>query len=83
MGTGCRAAACVTSWPQKLLFCSFLFADKCVAGYSLVAFRKGSFRARLYSVALDPAKQGRGLGRFLLGASEQAASARGALVMAS
>jgi ribosomal-protein-alanine N-acetyltransferase len=58
-----------------------LVADKCVAGYSLVAFRKGSFRARLYSVALDPAKQGRGLGRFLLGASEQAASARGALVM--
>lgn len=49
-----------------------------VAGYSLVAMRKGSARARLYSIALDPAEHGRGLGRHLLGASERAAKARGA-----
>lgn len=52
-----------------------------VAGYSLVAFRKGSTRARLYSIALDPAFQGRGLGRALLGAAERAAEARGATSM--
>lgn len=52
-----------------------------IAGYSLIALRKGSRRARLYSLALDPAGHGRGLGRFLLGASERAAKARGALSM--
>lgn len=52
-----------------------------VIGYSLVSFRQGSPRARLFSIALDPAEQGRGLGRFLLGASERAAKARGAVAM--
>lgn len=52
-----------------------------VAGYSLVALRKGSARGRLYSLALDPSEHGRGLGRFLLGASERAAKARGATSM--
>lgn len=49
-----------------------------VAGYALIALRKGSRRARLYSIALDPAEQGHGLGRLLLGASERAARAHGA-----
>ncbi len=49
-----------------------------VLGYSLIAFRKGSKRARLYSIALAPSERGRGLGRFLLGASERAAKAHGA-----
>jgi len=52
-----------------------------VAGYSLVAFRKRSAYARLYSIALDPAEHRRGLGRLLLGASERAAKARGANAM--
>ena len=52
-----------------------------VAGYSLVAFRKGARRARLYSIALHPAQHGRGLGRLLLGASERAAKARGAVAL--
>ncbi len=52
-----------------------------VAGYSLMGFRKGSMRARLYSIALDRGEQGRGLGRFLLGASERAARAHGAAFM--
>jgi ribosomal protein S18 acetylase RimI-like enzyme len=52
-----------------------------VSGYSLIAFRKDSPRARLYSIALEPAEQRRGLGRLLLGASERAAMARGAIAM--
>jgi ribosomal-protein-alanine N-acetyltransferase len=52
-----------------------------VLGYSLIAFRKGSKRARLYSIALDPAEHGRGLGRFLLRSSENAATAHGAAFM--
>ncbi|VFU07544.1 GNAT family N-acetyltransferase [Methylocella tundrae] len=49
-----------------------------IRGYSLIGFRKGSLKARLYSIALDPAEHGRGLGRFLLHASERAAKAHGA-----
>jgi ribosomal protein S18 acetylase RimI-like enzyme len=56
------------------------FADR-VAGYSVVALRKRSLRARLYSIALAPPEHGRGLGRFLLHASEQAAIAHGARFM--
>ena len=52
-----------------------------VLGYSLIAFRKGSKRARLYSIALSPAEHGRGLGRFLLRSSENAARAHGAAFM--
>ncbi|PNG25861.1 GNAT family N-acetyltransferase [Methylocella silvestris] len=49
-----------------------------VVGYSLVGLRKGSLKARLYSIALDPKQHGRGLGRMLLRASERAAEAHGA-----
>jgi ribosomal protein S18 acetylase RimI-like enzyme len=52
-----------------------------VLGYSLIAFRKGSKRARLYSIALSPGEHGRGLGRFLLRSSENAARAHGAAFM--
>lgn len=58
-----------------------LAADGQVAGYSLVSFRQGSQRARLFSIALAPCEHGRGLGRLLLGASERAAKARGAIAM--
>jgi ribosomal protein S18 acetylase RimI-like enzyme len=52
-----------------------------VLGYSLIAFRRGSKRARLYSIALSPDEHGRGLGRFLLRSSENAAKAHGAAFM--
>lgn len=55
-----------------------LLARERIVGYSLVGVRKGSTRARLYTLALDPAAQGRGFGRALLGAAERAAKARGA-----
>jgi [ribosomal protein S18]-alanine N-acetyltransferase len=51
------------------------------AGYSLVAFRKGSQIARLYSIAVDPAFRGRNFGFALLKESERTAQARGATVM--
>ncbi|ACB94725.1 GNAT family N-acetyltransferase [Beijerinckia indica] len=52
--------------------------ERVLAGYSLVAFRKNSSVARLYSLAIAPEKSGRGLGGALLAASEKAARRRGA-----
>lgn len=52
-----------------------------VAGYSLIAFRKGSVIARLYSIAVDQAFRGRNLGQALLKASEKAARARSVTFM--
>lgn len=52
-----------------------------VAGYALVAFRKGSAIARLYSIAIAPDFRGRNLGRFLLKAGERTARQRGAGLM--
>jgi len=52
-----------------------------IAGYSLVAFRKDSALARLYSLAVAPQWNGKGLGRALLEASEKAARRRGATVL--
>jgi ribosomal-protein-alanine acetyltransferase len=52
-----------------------------VAGYALVAFRKGSAIARLYSIAIAPDFRGRNLGRLLLKAGERAARQRGAVIM--
>jgi ribosomal-protein-alanine acetyltransferase len=48
-----------------------------IAAYSLVAFRKGSKSARLYSIAVDPAFEGQGLGRALLKTCEKDARAHG------
>lgn len=58
-----------------------LTAQGAIVGYSLVGLRAGSTKARLYSIALDPAQKGRGLGRLLLRASERAASAHGATML--
>ncbi len=44
-----------------------------VLGYVVVTLREGSQQARIYSIAVDPAAQGRGLGRLLLTAAERAA----------
>lgn len=49
-----------------------------IAGYSLVAFRKGSAIARLYSIAIGEDFRGRSLGLALLKASEKVARDRGA-----
>jgi ribosomal protein S18 acetylase RimI-like enzyme len=47
-----------------------------VYGYSLVLFRKGSFVARLYSIAVADERRGTGLGRLLLADAERVAAAR-------
>ena len=49
-----------------------------VVGSALVLFRRDSPAARLYSIAVDGAARGLGLGAALLGASERRARARGA-----
>ena len=51
------------------------------AGYALVLFRPGSRTARLYSIALEPASGGRGIGPLLLAEAETIARRRGASVL--
>jgi ribosomal protein S18 acetylase RimI-like enzyme len=48
-----------------------------VVGYALIAFRKGSKKARLYSIASDPQHR-LGLGGPMLAACEEEATRRGA-----
>jgi ribosomal protein S18 acetylase RimI-like enzyme len=48
-----------------------------LAGYALVTWRQGGRRARLYSIAVDAGKSGRGVGRALLEAVEAQALAGG------
>jgi ribosomal protein S18 acetylase RimI-like enzyme len=48
-----------------------------LAGYALVLFRPNSSIARLYSVAVPPALEGKGVGPALIAAAEAAASERG------
>jgi len=50
-------------------------------GYVLVFFRAGSAVARLYSIAVDGAARGRGVGRRLLAEAERAALRRGRRAM--
>lgn len=52
-----------------------------IAGYALIAFRRGSAIARLYSIAIHPDYQGRNLGRTLLKDSEKIARSTGAECM--
>jgi len=49
-----------------------------LAGSALVMFRADTNAARLYSIAVDPAARGGGLGLALLRGAERAARARGA-----
>jgi ribosomal protein S18 acetylase RimI-like enzyme len=48
-----------------------------LAGYALIALRKGGKTARIYSLAVDPAQGRRGVGRALLQACERYARAHG------
>ena len=61
--------------PSALMLSAF--SDGAFAGYALIGMRKGSQIASLYSIAVDPGMAGRGLGRALMIAAEQAAAARG------
>lgn len=47
-----------------------------LCGAAVVLVRRTSDVARLYSIAVDPDRAGRGVGQTLLGAAEEAASAR-------
>jgi ribosomal protein S18 acetylase RimI-like enzyme len=46
-------------------------------GYALTMFRAGTRVARLYSISVDPAARGQGLGARLLADAERGARARG------
>lgn len=52
-----------------------------VAGYGLVLLHQGTRLARLYSIAINPTHQGKGLAKRLLKAVEDAASHMGRLYM--
>ncbi len=51
--------------------------DGAIAGSAFVLWRRNMGLARLYSIAVDPSRQGGGLGAILLDAAERAAQRRG------
>jgi ribosomal-protein-alanine acetyltransferase len=53
------------------------FSDGAFAGYALIGLRKGSSGASVYSIAVDPDMNGRGVGKALMLAAERGAAARG------
>ena len=55
--------------------------DGKVAGYTMLLFNTGTSLARLYSLAVDPDWQGKGIGRALMQATEENAIARGFVTM--
>ncbi|MCQ3829887.1 peptidase C39 family protein [Microbulbifer elongatus] len=61
----------------------FLVAERedALLGYVLVLLRRGTRLARLYSLAVGPAGRGKGIGKALLSAAEDASSRNGRLYM--
>ncbi len=55
--------------------------DNDIVGYALVIFHRGTRLARLYSIAVSVAHQGKGIARTLLTQAEQGAEERGALYL--
>lgn len=60
---------------------SVIESDGQLIGYGLVLLHKGTRLARLYSIALNPAMRGRGLGRILMDSLEEQAMQDGRLFM--
>jgi [ribosomal protein S18]-alanine N-acetyltransferase len=56
-------------------------SDEGLAGYALVALRKRSATARLYSIAVDRRNGRRGVGRALMAACEHYAAAQGRIAL--
>src|SRR5690554_1264156 len=55
--------------------------DGVLAGYVLIILHRGTSLARLYSIAVDSAMRGRGLGRKLIEVAETASRAAGRIDM--
>lgn len=55
--------------------------DDQLVGYSLVLMQANTRLARIYSIAVNPELQGRGLGEQLIGESERQAAAAGRIIM--
>jgi ribosomal protein S18 acetylase RimI-like enzyme len=70
-----RLAALVRSPAARLLAC---WRGDALAGYALLLTRRGSRKARLYSIAVAKSEAGRGVGSRLVKAIEGAARAAGA-----
>ncbi len=58
-----------------------LESDGVIVGDAIIAVRQGSRRARLYSLAISPGHAGRGFGRRLLSACEDAARELGSTAL--
>ncbi|MCB1507773.1 MAG: peptidase C39 family protein, partial [Hyphomicrobiaceae bacterium] len=59
--------------PTAILLVTDDAADAPLSGYALILLRKGTGLARLYSLAVSPARRGQGLAHGLLQAAEDAA----------